>query len=336
VVRKLAKAAGLGLLRSAGGFSLAARSQRRNSELLILCYHGISLRDEHEWAPSLYVTAEVFRQRMEQLKTFQANVLPLAASLERLKAGTLPPRSVAITFDDGFYDFLLHAVPVLKQFGFPATLYLTTHYCGKPIPVFNLSVNYLLWKAGIKMFVWPEANIREPMPCENFQQRWRIVQHLLQQADQKGLDTEGKDELAGSLAARLQLDYGDLRASRMFQILTEEEAAQVDRAGIDLQLHTHRHRTPRDRAAFVREIQDNRDRLRKITGRETTHFCYPSGDYDRMFLPWLRELGVESATTCEHAFAKVDSEPLLLPRLLDGMQLTALDFESWLCGIRQQ
>ena len=42
----------------------------------------------------------------------------------------------------------------------------------------------------------------------------------------------------------------------------------------------------------MREIRDNRDRIRDFTGHEAVHFCYPSGDYAPEFLPWLRELGV--------------------------------------------
>jgi hypothetical protein len=71
-----------------------------------------------------------------------------------------------------------------------------------------------------------------------------------------------------------------------------------------------------------------------LTGREPIHFCYPSGDYSREFLPWLEELGVKSATTCEQGLAGAASEPLVLPRILDRADVDALDFESWLCGVR--
>jgi peptidoglycan/xylan/chitin deacetylase (PgdA/CDA1 family) len=99
-------------------------------------------------------------------------------------------------------------------------------------------------------------------------------------------------------------------------------------------LHTHRHRTPANRDLFLREIRDNARRIHELTGRTPEHFCYPSGVTSPQFLPWLRECGVRSATTCSQALAKASDEPLMLPRFLDASGVDDLDFESWLSGIR--
>jgi hypothetical protein len=52
-----------------------------------------------------------------------------------------------------------------------------------------------------------------------------------------------------------------------------------------------------------------------------------------MFLPWLGDLGVASATTCDPGLASSRTHPLLLPRFVDTTGRTALEFESWLTGI---
>jgi len=84
-----------------GLFRLLRNSRWRGSQLLILCYHGISMDDEHEWAPGLYMTPETFAARLDQLRRSECTVLPLDEAVHRLYDGTLPPRSVALTFDDG-------------------------------------------------------------------------------------------------------------------------------------------------------------------------------------------------------------------------------------------
>lgn len=319
-MRRSWKLAALRQMRAAGVFSTASQLRRRNT-LLILCYHGISLADEHEWEGGLYITPALFRQRLTMLRDLKANVLPLAEGLERLTAGTLPPRSVVLTFDDGFYDFYHHAVPLLHEFGFPCTIYLTTYYSDYRLPIFNLMVSYLLWKSGQAGKTTGEDRARE-------------VARLMHQAQQERLDTAGKDHLAGALAASFGIDYQPLLDSRMFQIMSPEEVALTAKSGIDVQLHTHRHRTPADRQLFIREIHDNTRRIQQLTGKTPAHFCYPSGVTSPQFLPWLIECGVKSATTCQHGLATKNSNPLMLPRFLDASGVDELDFESWLSGIR--
>jgi len=318
-------------MRSTGALKLVA-NVRRADTLLILCYHGISLADEHIWEPSLYLRPDSFRDRLKLLRSLDANVLPLGEALDRLRARSLPPRSVAITFDDGFYDFAVHAVPALKEFGYPATLYLTTHYCERPVPIFNLVVVYLLWKADRPVFDWPDLGIPE-LPVRTYHERREVLLRLLACCEERKLDSLAKDGIARRLAERLSIDYEPILSSRLFQLVTPAETAGLARDGIDIEIHTHRHRTPRDRTLFEREINDNRDRIRSWTGRQPVHFCYPSGDYCPEFFGWLNDLGVRSATTCRSGLATAGSNLFDLPRLLDGQQVSSLEFEAALQGL---
>lgn len=334
--KKAAKTVGLSALRGAGLFQMAGRSARRRNRLLILCYHGISLRDEHEWLGGLFIPPALFRERMAVLRRASANVLPLGEAIRRLREGSLPERSVAITFDDGFYDFHVHAAPILREFGYPATLYLTTHYCRYRMPIVNLAIEYVLWKSGRAVVgPLPEIEIRSEVPVTTYDDRQAVKQAMLRFSEENGIDTAGRNELVARLAEAVGVDYGPICDSRILQIMNPDEVAAVaGGGGIDIQLHTHRHRTPRNRELFLREIHDNAAAITEMTGRTPSHFCYPSGDYAAEFLPWLRECGVESATTCELALARPASEPLLLPRLLDDCNVTGLDFESYLYGVR--
>jgi len=293
---------------------------RRRDTLLILCYHGISLRDEHEWEGGLYLTPQQFQDRLLWLRESCANVLPLGVALDLLEKRSLPPRSVALTFDDGFYDFYRHAVPLLSEFGFPCTVYLTTFYCDYRLPIFNLVINYILWKSASRAGALQEARLTE-------------VRRYVDHARAQKLDTEARDTLARQCAESHGVDYDSILRDRLFQLMSPEEVSMVAKKGIDVQLHTHRHRTPLDRELFVREIRDNSRRIEEFTGRTPRHFCYPSGVTAPDFLPWLRDCGVRSATTCEPGLISQRSERLMLPRYLDGGGMERIDFEGWLSGI---
>ena len=109
IMLKSVKRTSLQVCKNLGLFHLSQHSRWRQRRLLILCYHGVSLEDEHEWNPPLYMKPSDLEARFEMLKQGGYAVLPLGEAINRLYANDLPERSVAITFDDGDYDFYKQA-----------------------------------------------------------------------------------------------------------------------------------------------------------------------------------------------------------------------------------
>ncbi|MDQ1637750.1 MAG: hypothetical protein QOF62_1089 [Pyrinomonadaceae bacterium] len=328
------KQATLRSLKTSGVSTLVQNSRWRRQRLLILGYHGISLKDEHEWNNTQYMPPAVLRARLGQLKKSRCNVLPLDEAIKRLYANDLPDRAVALTFDDGTADFYQRAFPLLREFDFPVTLYLTTFYSQYNRPVFDLMCSYLLWKGRnetLNLQEFTGEDFRFELGDSDSQEVARRGIHAF--ARENKLSAEEKDTLLSKLAARLKIDYEALLAQRIMHNLTPDEVKKLASDGLDIQLHTHRHRTPKDRSLFIREIEDNRRSIQAMTGKTTSHFCYPSGAYDLEFLPWLRESGVISATTCKPGFASQAADRLLLPRVLDNLSLSPIEFESWLTGV---
>lgn len=328
------KQATLGTLRTSGVFSLVENSRWRQRRLLILAYHGISQDDEHQWDPSLYMSPDCFRRRMQLLKDSGCTVLPLAEAVASLYRQDLPEKCVTLTFDDGNYDFYKQAQPILRKFGFPSTVYLTTFYSHYPKPVFDVICSYLLWKGRNEQLDFKEITGQEiTVDLSDDASRAGALARLRTFASEHKLSAEEKDSLAASVAAQLEIDYDGLRDKRLLHILSPEEVKTLASEGVDIQLHTHRHRMPPDRSLVLREINDNRNSIQAMTGVSPSHFCYPSGVYDQHFLPWLEEAGIVSATTCDVGFASPQSHPLLLPRLLDTSALSDIEFQGWLTGV---
>jgi peptidoglycan/xylan/chitin deacetylase (PgdA/CDA1 family) len=304
-------------------------SDWRRRRLMVLCWHGISLDDEHLWNPWLYVSPALFRERLRILASDGYNVLPLDEALRRLWANDLPPRSVVITFDDGFYDFFLHAAPVLEEFGFPAALYLTTYYVEHQLPVFDLIVSYMLWKSRE-----PGRRLADGSLLTNAVEADTVCKRILQQADRDGATSTQKDEIACSLAGELGLDYETIRRRRLLYLMREEEIRGVLKSGlITIESHTHRHRTPVDPELMTGELRDNQDRIGQLTGRRPVHFSYPVGVYSREYFPILERQGFASATSCDVGIASARDYRYLVPRLLDHEDLAAEHYRSWLTGV---
>jgi peptidoglycan/xylan/chitin deacetylase (PgdA/CDA1 family) len=319
--------------RATGVVAIVRDSHWRQQRLLVIGYHGISIEDEHLWAPNMFLSQARFESRLELIRSGGYRVLPLEQALVLLREGALPKRSVALTFDDGYYNFYRQAYPALRARGFPATVYLTTYYCEFNRPIYNLGVSYALWKARPQR--WRPVNLMGfggdfDLPT----MQWPAWEALIGHADQQGLSGAEKDRLVDAVAESLGVDYGPIREKRLLQLMNPAEVTELAREGVDFQMHTHRHRRCRDASFLNRDLTDNAIRLERYTGLRPLHFCYPNGEYHQIFRDCLRRQGVRTATTCDPGLAARNTPWLCLPRLIDTTSVSDLAFEGWLSGIQ--
>jgi peptidoglycan/xylan/chitin deacetylase (PgdA/CDA1 family) len=325
VVFHTAKALGL--------FALSRRLIR--GKLRILCYHGFSLAGEEKFVPGMFITPEEFERRMNFLASAGYDVLPFDAAVERLKAGTLPADPVAITIDDGFYSVYKAAMPVLERHRFPATLYLTSYYFEKGSPIFNLVVDYMFWATaktsadlsslgvpglGSGAAAFPDGPSKD-----------RLAQAIIAYGD----SLDGSDKraaLARSLGGLLDVPYETLEHNRILSLIDAKELAALRKAGIEIELHTHRHDLPTDADKAVDAIALNRRAVEPHLPAPMRHFCYPSGVWSRAHWPALAASGVETATTCDTGFVYPDTAPFAMPRILDSARVSQIEFEAELSG----
>jgi peptidoglycan/xylan/chitin deacetylase (PgdA/CDA1 family) len=331
-ILRTAKLATLELGKSVGVFDALKRSEWRKNQLLILGYHGVSQADEHLWNPRLYISPEYFRSRMNLLNAYGCNVLPLADALQSLWTKTLPPCSVVLTFDDGFCDLYSQALPILKEFGWSATVYLTSYYAFYNRPVFDVMCSYLLWKGrGAVVDASELIDQKQVWDLRNDSGRSAAALAVRKFARDARYSAKEKDKLLTALASRLSIDYESILSKRILHLLNKEEVAQLAASGVDIQLHTHRHYSPNHRESFLCELEENRSFIKQIA-KIPRHFCYPNGHYEADKDAWLRESDVSSATTCEPGLASNYSNPYRLPRLVDSSSMEFVELEGWISG----
>ena len=131
---------------------------------------------------------------------------------------------------------------------------------GQSASVFNVAVEYLLWRAGDRVLDLRELEVglEGRADLARLSERARAAEEICVLGDNH-LDLNQRVELLYRLARHFGLDPVDLfERQRICGLLNGDELAQAARMGIDLQLHTHRHRFPQDDASIRKEIQDNR------------------------------------------------------------------------------
>jgi peptidoglycan/xylan/chitin deacetylase (PgdA/CDA1 family) len=302
--------------------------------LQIICYHGFSFDDEHRFRGKLFMSPALLEQRLAWLKKHRYVVLALGEAVERLLAGKLGRREIAITIDDGFHSVFALAAPLLHAYRMPATVYVTSYYVTHSSPVFRLAIQYMAWKS-------PRESVDVSGLVSN--PNGSIALHT--EATAASLDdfyesveaASTEDErvaVAREFGARAGVDYDQLALSRRLSLMSSAEIRALPGFGLDVQLHTHRHRLPDDASGIAREIGDNRAALAPLTDGPLEHLCYPSGVWDEAQWPALSSLGIKTATTCIPGFNRKDTHPLALRRFLDGQGITMDEFGAEMLGVK--
>jgi peptidoglycan/xylan/chitin deacetylase (PgdA/CDA1 family) len=302
--------------------------------LRILCYHGISIKDEHLFRSRLFLSPDTFRNRLLLIKKHGYNVMGLSEAVEALTNRVLPANAIVITFDDGWYGIHKHALPILKELGFKATIYITSYYAEKETQVFNVAVQFLFWKSNLQHMEMKE--ICRAL-CGSFDlglasDRQLAVDAVIDYGTNK-CNAGERQRLLHRLGEILGVNNKDLEQAGCFKIMSLSQIREASAAGIDIQLHTHRHSLAGlSISAVKREIYDNRRALEAITATPPSHFCYPSGFYSELIWPALRELGIETAATCLSGFNYPETPLMELRRFLDAESILPIEFEAELSG----
>ena len=121
--------------------------EKRATTVPILMYHSISKLPERTWHP-YYETStspRIFEEHMKCLYENEYSAIALNEMPEVMRNGKGASRSVIITFDDGYRDFLVNAFPILERYGLKATVFLVTGMMGSRSSNFH-GKDFLDWE----------------------------------------------------------------------------------------------------------------------------------------------------------------------------------------------
>lgn len=143
----------------------------------ILEYHRVS--DNKEDILGMVVSIKHFEKQMRYLER-RHNVISSKEAVEKIENHeSLPSRSIAITFDDGYKDIYLNAYPVLKKFNIPATIFLVTDFVGTENLLWFDEVLELIKATPAKHLSIKFGSSEEAYDLSNVYSRNRLILGLL-------------------------------------------------------------------------------------------------------------------------------------------------------------
>lgn len=294
------------------GLLALARQLRRRERAVVLRYHAITEGGDVDYAaPDICLDVRALRLQMAFVRRAY-RPLPLAelvAALER--GGALPERALAVTFDDGYADNARLALPVLRELGVPATVYVATGALDDGEPFWVAAVRVLALRSPDGACL-PGVDAVE-VGSDRTAVAKRVVRALVP------LPTEERRAQVAAAAAAAGIDLGRALRGTM---LTTAQVAALRAAGWTIGAHTvtHGNVALMPAAEAEREIAVSRDRLAQSIGEPVVHFCYPNTGgahryFDETVAATLRRLGFRSATTSVAGAVRPGVDPFFLPRL---------------------
>lgn len=290
------------------GLPVLARALNRN-KLTVVLYHGVDKpRDLGTYNyRKKYITPGAFERHLRYYAAHHT-VMALDDAVAALRNGTLPPRALAITFDDGYRNNYTHAFPLLKRYSMPATVFVTTNFVVNKEPLWVDRLEYAI-NAGMR-----NASYAEKVA---YDERERARLKLLPHTERM----RALEELERSCGVQLT-DFGGNRA--VYAPLTKADMEEMGVHGIMFGAHTESHPILRtlDAEGQRSEIANSNTALSLLTPTRSKVFAYPNGqvgDMDEATAAIVRKCGFDAALTTLPGVNDTATDPYMLKRFtLDG------------------
>lgn len=281
-------------------------SSFKTKKLSILIYHRVL--NKYDFMNPWEVDKSVFNWQMELLAQY-FNVLPLNEALQKLKNNTLPARTVCITFDDGYADNYLNALPILLKHNLNATFFVASDFLdgGRmwndtiTETIRNLNqVELDLTELGLGIF-----EIKTP------EQKFSVASKII--AEIKHLSPPDRDSCVSHIAKQCNELPNDL-------MMTTQQLIQLSESGMEIGGHTLTHPilASLDVDNANQEIAENKRILESKLGKKIRYFAYPNGKPGKDYLPEHIEIvknnGYEAAVSTSWGVSNIGSDKWQLAR----------------------
>jgi len=296
---------------------------RHRRHVTVALFHRVLPRDDPRWtqADPVWTVSTTFLAECLDFFRRHYTVVSIADVLERVEADApLPPRPLAVTFDDGWADACEHALPVLRAKGVPATVFVIAGEVDGVEPWQDL-VRRAWRRAEPSGWPWPCAELGEI-------ERPRVVADLI--ASLSAMSDGRRARILGAIREAT----GDVAATQM---LSRDQVVQLSRAGCEIGSHGLTHTSIPSSASPWEEVAGSRQTLAAILDGHAdappTCFAFPNGRWDARSLDLAVAAGYRAIFTSDPGVNVVPSDrsrPLVLGRVsITAAPLT--DADGHLC-----
>jgi peptidoglycan/xylan/chitin deacetylase (PgdA/CDA1 family) len=296
-------------------------------KLKILVYHRVDYHDNGSFLNSLRVTPKNFELQMRYLYENRYNIIPLCEAIEIIKYHMdIPQNSVVITFDDGYKDNYMNALPILRKYDFSATVFLTTQFVDSGSMWLD-ELDYMLSKTKLKSIDFYNKEFSLKSKREKYSFFCELRNFL------KRLDSDMINLYMGYIFQELGVkNSSDCRRS-----LSWDEIKQMTEQGISFGAHCVHHICCSNLHTedIEEEIIGSKNELDRNIKQNTKAFAYPygeDGDFNNVIIQILQKYGFNCALAWGKDFNNNYADLFKLRRVAIRGDDSIIDFRNRVAG----
>lgn len=288
------------------------------NKVTIIMFHAVGANEIGGSLPdgyNFYINKKSFEKKIKFFRKY--NIVSLSEFAIFRKRKQIPPNSIILTFDDGYdHD---DAYEVLKRYGIPATVFLTTDYVSSNnlLPLNDMYFSIVNSKEkSIRLALTPQGQIMEfDLTTVRKKQEAIIALNKVIKGMPHNEQLDFVEEIKEK-AGKQEEDH-----AQEFKMLTWGEIKRMAQDGlISFGSHTKTHcilSAESSEDAFI-EVKESKEIIEKQVGKVVRVFSYPNGtknDYTKRHIEMLKGLGYEYACTTQYGFNDLNTNPFELKRI---------------------
>lgn len=303
------------------------------SACAILAYHRVCPhKDSNGILSELSVEPEAFEQQIKYLKERRYMIVALAELLESLEKKREINKTVTLTFDDAYQDLYEYALPILKKYDVPATIFVPTAFIesGQKFWWDRLAAILKDTPKTLLVLNWNDSTLRFKLNTEALKKKaFYSISYLFKHAD----DPEREDILE-TISENLEVRDSAVSPS----CLRWDHIKEMSRARISFGAHTHTHRalSSLEPSEFKEELCLPKEILESHLRQEIDAFAYPYGeqdDFNMQSINAIKMAGYKYALTMIQGLVSLGDNVFNLPRIGIGGYDTNEIFQLKLSGL---
>jgi len=239
---------------------------KKSSKANVLMYHrivnGIS-------TPG--VSSHAFEEHLKFLSKFY-KVVSIDEIISDRKNGTVNSKKIALTFDDGYFDFYTQAWPLLKKYNLHASIYITTDFINGDMWMWPDKIRELLQKSTIRQ-IKLSALGNLCLDDQSVEKNWNIIADYCLK-----LTIEERENFFVELTNLLQINLPKT-PTQQYTGVTWQQLIEMQEEGLDVGSHTLTHPilTRVSSEELEIELKKSKQIIEEKLHIEINGICYPNG-----------------------------------------------------------